>query len=282
MVASAISLCWTDAYRGSEILGHRNTTSKGTPVRVKPSAAISIVLVVIYMAIVIAFWKAYDVKYDQVQDTVQSIKEGVAYPVAVGALFLVVAATVLGWWGPAIIEKDRLTSKLRVALPILLVLGAVANLVITDWDNVDSTFGLWLTISVLLVGFSEELLTRGLGLVGARGTFPEFRAMIFTAIIFGLIHAVNGFFGQDLKTTIQQVMFAAIFGIVYYVLRRATGSLVIPMLLHALWDGSLLVNDHSGKDPSPASNLLMIAAVVISVLMLRHQSKADAPQTATA
>ena len=146
------------------------------------------------------------------KDSVQNIKEGVAYPVGVGALFLIVAATVLGWWGLAMVEKDRLTSKLRVALPILLILGAVANMVVTDWDKVDSSFGLWLAISVALVGFSEETLTRGLGLVGARGTFPEFRAMIFTAIIFGLIHAVNGFFGQDLKTTIQQVIFAFIFG----------------------------------------------------------------------
>ena len=60
----------------------------------------------------------------------------------------------------------------------------------------------------LLVGFSEEMLTRGTGLVGLRGGFGEAAAWFFSCLIFGLIHALNVFFGQAIGTTVQQIGFA--------------------------------------------------------------------------
>lgn len=251
--------------------------------RVKPNALIFVVLFVVYLAVVSIFWKANDFQYDDISLSVENVRNGIAIPVGVGAIFLAVAATVLGWWGPALKEPLRLTNKLAKLLPVVLVLGAGVNLIATDWENVTGEFGLWLVISVLLVGFSEEMLCRGLGLVGARGSFPELKAALFTAVMFGLLHVPNAFFGQSAKATFQQVIFATLFGIVYYTLRRATGGLIVPMLLHALWDGSLFVNDHSGADPAPTSNLLMILAIVFSFISLRHwwKSTKEAPQLAT-
>ena len=250
--------------------------------RIKPSAAISVVLFAIYIAIIVAFWKANDMKYDQVSDTVATVKEGVVYPVGTGALFLIVAATVLGWWKPAIREDQRFTNKAVKFIPLVLVLGAASNLVATKWDNVTGEFALWLVIGVALVGFSEEMLTRGLGLVGARGSFTEHKAMWFTAILFGVLHVPNAFFGQSVAVTLQQIVFATVFGLVYYTVRRGTGTLVVPMVLHAMWDGSLFVNDHSGGDPAAVANLFMLAAVVVTFITLRHESKANKAQLATA
>ncbi len=54
--------------------------------------------------------------------------------------------------------------------PRAALLSAVANLATTKWGEIDGVgeYALWLAIGVLLVGFSEELLTRGLAIVGGR------------------------------------------------------------------------------------------------------------------
>ena len=249
--------------------------------RRKPSTAISIVLFVVYIAIIFAFWSAKDFKYDEVSDTVDNVKNGVVIPVGVGALFLALAATVLGWWGPAIKEPLGIGTKATKLIIPALVIGAGLNLVVTDWDNVTGEFALYLVIGVLLVGFSEEMLCRGLGLVGFRGSMPERKAWAVSGLMFGILHVPNAFFGQSVATTIQQIVFAFVFGTVYYTVRRATGTLVIPMVLHALWDGSLFVNEHSGKDPSPLTNIFMLAAAILTAIAIRHWMKADKENPAT-
>lgn len=254
---------------------------KVCPVRRKPSTAVSIVLFAIYIAIIFAFWSAKDFKYDEVSDTLDNVKNGVVFPVGVGALFLALAATVLGWWGPAIKEPLSIGTKATKFIVPALVVGAALNLAVTDWDNVTGEFALWLVIGVLLVGFSEEMLCRGLGLVGFRGSMPERKAWIASGLMFGILHVPNAFFGQSALLTVQQIVFAFVFGTVYYTVRRATGTLIIPMLLHALWDGSLFVNDHSGKSASPFANIFMAAAAILTGIAIRHWMKADKENPAT-
>ena len=79
-----------------------------------------------------------------------------------------------------------------------------------------------LAIGTLLVGFSEEMLTRGTGLVGPRGGFSEVVAWALSCLLFGLIHALNAFFGQSIGSTIQQIVVAFAAGTVFVVLRRGS------------------------------------------------------------
>ena len=67
-----------------------------------------------------------------------------------------------------------------------------------------------------MVGFSEEITYRGLAVVGFRGGYSEVHVWLFTSILFGLLHGVNFFLGQDAVPTLRQVIFAFVLGSVFY------------------------------------------------------------------
>lgn len=137
-----------------------------------------------------------------------------------------------------------------------------------------------LGLATLLVGFGEEMLARGTGLVGLRGGLGEPAAWFCSCLLFGLIHALNAFFGQDLGPTVQQIGFAFLAGSVLYVTRRVAGTLVVCMLLHAWIDFTTLAFSEAAVDaesPWVALGLLQWGAFVLALvgvaLLLRRSGR---------
>jgi hypothetical protein len=141
----------------------------------------------------------------------------------------------LGWWQPALFEKKAGSGWMWLA-PALLLIAGLSTLVARDLTKLNLIYVLTLAVGVALVGFSEEMLTRGLGLVGYRGSLGEGWAWFASSLTFGLLHGLNILFGQAFAPTLQQIVTAFFSGTVFYVLRRITGSLVWAMALHAIWD----------------------------------------------
>ncbi|MEN5202970.1 CPBP family intramembrane glutamic endopeptidase [Stenotrophomonas sp. TWI700] len=138
---------------------------------------------------------------------------------------------------------------------------------------------LWLMgAGTLLVGFCEEMTTRGVLLVALRGsTRSEAWAWFGSCESFGLLHATSGFFGVDALALVQ-VLLAFCVGTGLYLLRRFSGTLLLPMLVHAAWDFSTLA---SGLDDMPTSVLafsMMAATYVLSIVLVivvpRHRVSA--------
>lgn len=242
--------------------------------RVKPSAPAAIAAILGYMVVVFAVWAITDLEYDEVGDTVENVKKGIVLSIGVGALYLVVVTTALGWWKPAIHEPRRVGSRWMWLIPALLLLGAIANLASTKWGEIDgvATYALWLAIGTLLVGFSEELLTRGIAIVGGRGSMHEKWVWVFSGVIFGLLHAPNALFGQSVRDTLQQIVFAFGVGLMYYVTRRVSGTLIVTMGLHAIWDFSVFIQAHSVQDledqPIAAGGLVLNITIVLGIVAL--------------
>lgn len=250
--------------------------------RVKPSPLSAIVAILGYMVVVFTVWAAVGLDYDEVGDTLENVQKGVVLAVALGALYLVVVTTLLGWWKPAIHEPRKVGSPWMWSIPVLLLVGAVVNLATTKWGEIDgvASYALWLAIGTLLVGFSEELLTRGLAIVGARGAMHEKWVWVFSGVIFGLLHVPNAFFGQSVAGTVQQVVFAFGVGLTYYVTRRLTGTLIVTMALHAIWDYSVFIQDHSvanleDKPAAPAGFVLYLAIVIGIVALVKILNTGD-------
>ena len=200
--------------------------------RVKPSPLSAIVAILGYMVVVFTVWGAVGLKYDEVGDTLENVQKGVVLAVGLGAVYLVVVTTFLGWWKPAIREPRKVGSTWMWSIPVLLLIGAVVNLATTKWGEIDgvASYAVWLAIGTLLVGFSEELLTRGIAIVGGRGAMHEKWVWVFSGVIFGLLHVPNAFFGQSAVGTAQQVVFAFGVGLTYYVTRRLAGTLIVTMV----------------------------------------------------
>lgn len=75
--------------------------------RVKPTPYLSIALLLIYMAVVAGIWAVNGVDHETVAESSDSVLKGIVIPVGVGAVFLAVAATWLGWWRPAMVEESK-------------------------------------------------------------------------------------------------------------------------------------------------------------------------------
>ena len=252
--------------------------------RVKPSPLITVGLTVGYMAIVAGAWAVGGLDYDAVGESTSTVVKGIVIPVALGAVFLAVATSYLGWWGPAIREELRAPTWLW-AVPAVMVLPGLGALLgglgpAGRAGNVPPRPRRRHPARRVQRGVS----TRGTGLVGLRGGFGEALSWFFSCLIFGLIHAVNVFFGQAIGTTVQQIVFAFLAGTVFYMTRRVSGTLIVCMLLHAWIDFTTFAfSDAATKAESPflvlgfAQWIAFILAIVGVVMVLRRGSSQGQP-----
>ncbi len=179
------------------------------------------------------------IDYDRIGTTTDTIVKGIVVPVAIGTLVLVVVTTLLGWWRPVLRELPTDPSRpplWLLAVPILVFIATLLGIDYGNLGNMGAAMILWLALGTALVGFSEEITYRGLALVGFRGGYSEVKVWLFTSLLFGLLHGVNLVLGQGAVPTIRQFLFAFVLGSVFYAIRRITGTIVVIMVLHALWD----------------------------------------------
>lgn len=97
------------------------------------------------------------------------------------------------------------------------------------------------TMMALSAGFFEEFICRGL-LFNAFLTMFKNNSLkytftaCFSALFFGAFHLLNLINGQPLAPTIQQVIYAFVFGVILASVRTVTNTLVWPVILHFLFD----------------------------------------------
>ncbi|WP_297081250.1 CPBP family intramembrane glutamic endopeptidase [uncultured Demequina sp.] len=235
--------------------------------RVEPKPLVGIVAFLLYVGVVAALTVFVGPDYDEVAASTENILNGVVIPVGAAAVGMVALTSYLGWWGPALRDRHRAPAWTIIA-PLLMVGMVVFNLVGTDFGQLETSYLLVLAGGMLLVGLGEELTTRGVLLVSMRGRANEFVAWLVSTVCFGLMHLLNFVFGQDLGGTLQQVALTMIFGTGFYILRRATGSLIWAMLLHALWDFSIFVNGEAGEVPVMNSLLTIVLYVALPLALI--------------
>jgi hypothetical protein len=262
-------------------------------VRVTPSLKTALLVFAGYLLVVVAAGQLFagDASFSDVAASAENTRDLVALPVGCAAIYLTVVATVLGWWRPAMLEPRR-----RVALPrwlwvvpVLAIVAPLADVARSEHrGDFTTSHWWWLIVAMALVGYSEELMTRGLLLTGMRAEWIEKRVLLGTTLLFAVMHGLNAFGGQDILTTIRQILGVIPLAIMFYVVRRITGSLVWSMLVHALVDFSLIVFggttstlnqlDVTGRRPYGVGIPLLIAIIgLIKYRNLFFSGNADAP-----
>lgn len=231
--------------------------------RVKPRAWIAVAVIVIYALVMGAVWKLTRTNYETVGDTAGNAFTGIVVTVGVASLFIVLATTYLGWWQPALRETPTGPRWLLI-LPIVVFLTSVGTLMNKGFDGVETKFVLTIALGTLLVGFGEEMATRGLGVVALRGSLGEVGVWFVSSLLFGLLHAINVLFGQSLADTIKQMGFTFALGSVFYLIRRVTGTLLVCVLLHAFWDFSIFVSNAATGESGPFALLALLQYVAIA------------------
>ena len=220
-----------------------------------------------YVAVIVIVTLLSGVPFPDVGTTAEFTWRGAVIDLAVAAVLLVIVASLLGWWRPALFERRRSHHKWPVFVPILMVVVAVLNLVNTDWSQFDASFLLSLIALGVLVGFSEEMMARGLVLTAFRSRFGEGWVWFLTSALFGLMHLANAILGAPFLASLQQAGLAFASGTAFYILRRVTGSLIWAMLLHGLWDVSVFAVGHAPLSTPFAAFLAPVIGILALVVV---------------
>jgi membrane protease YdiL (CAAX protease family) len=266
--------------------------------RIQPRPSLAWAIGIGYPLLFLVLELIIGIDYDKIGTTTDTIVKGIVVPVAIGSLVLIVVTTLLGWWRPVLRELPEGPARpprWLLAVPILVFIATLLGIDYGNLGDMGAAMILWLAIGTLGVGFSEEITYRGLALVGFRGGYSEVKVWLFTSLLFGLLHGVNLILGQGAVLTVRQVIFAFVLGSIFYAIRRISGTIVVVMVLHALWDfGSF--SHVAGKATGAAAvqtdittagagllqSLLVLVAVVLVIVGAKKILKPKAAAQATA
>lgn len=172
----------------------------------------------------------------------------IVLPLGVGAAFVAGAITYFGWWQQVLRETTPGVPKWAMWIVLIAMAVFVINMLLgTNWSAITPNHLMLLVLSGILVGFNEEAVNRGVTITGFRGShWSETRVALTSALLFGAMHVPNAMFGVPIAATLAQGVFAFIMGCGFYVLRRVSGSILVTMVLHGLWDFSTFSDQASG------------------------------------
>jgi uncharacterized protein len=231
--------------------------------RLKPNLKNALLIVFFYTIYIFLMMYFSGVPYTDFAKSSNNMLYGVLIPVAIGSLLLTIVALWSGWWKDVWRDKYHIKGHTWMYIfVVLLVLEILGNFFKGNIGSLDTSLIVTIFVATAFVGYSEELLTRGLLIRGARGSgLSEVKVFLIVMVVFGLFHGINFLLGQNTITTLQQMLFAGLAGGVFYTIFRKTGLLVVVMVLHGLFDFSLLTQ-----------NIVQSALMALLVMVLSYIS----------
>jgi membrane protease YdiL (CAAX protease family) len=235
--------------------------------RIEPTWKVALGVVVAYMIIIVTISQSLGSDYKTIVDTAHNAYIGAVIPLAAGGAMLTLFLLWARWdwvWGD---PRKLPMTKLLWAPPVIVVLGILVRTAGVEWDRLPTDLIVAIALAGVLVGYSEEILFRGIVLRSLRTEGrSEAHAAIFTTIGFGLMHLLNIVGGAPVVGTFGQVALAAISGFAFYLVRRGTGLIIFAMIGHGLWDMSTFLTINFSKD-GPALGALVLLVLNIFLLL---------------
>jgi membrane protease YdiL (CAAX protease family) len=122
-------------------------------------------------------------------------------------------------------------------------------------------------ITTLLVGFSEEVMFRGIALRGALTSKGLFTSMLFSAVTFSLLHSVNILGGAPVGGVLVQLVLTFIFGFFMAPIALKLQSLIPLIIFHFLWDFSLFVAPMVSVDTKFMMYFFLPIEILFSIIL---------------
>lgn len=196
-----------------------------------------------------------------------------------------------------VFTKQGFMKNLKAGLPVLIFyLFLIANSFFvaasnsdTRWNNVQ---GILLGIlSMIAVGIREELVFRGIifnsmMLKYGKSVKGMWFSVIFSSLMFGLLHLGNFFAGGEVTGIIIQIVGAVSLGVLLTAIYLRGGNIWIPIIIHAaidasgLFESTFLITELSQIDQINDLNysglfIIIPIQIGISVFLLRKSKRDD-------
>ncbi|MCM1330882.1 MAG: CPBP family intramembrane metalloprotease [Ruminococcus sp.] len=126
-------------------------------------------------------------------------------------------------------------------------------------------------LSMLLIGFTEEMLFRGFLFRILLKKDPAPVAIAISAVTFGIGHIVNLFAGQANMETVVQVLFAIAWGFIFTFVFYKSGSLLVCICVHGLVDSFARFSTY--EENIEMSYVYMFATIIIAIIYCIYLSR---------
>ena len=245
-------------------------------------AAVIVVYLVIVQGLGVALSQGTDAEYGTFPDAETTLRS-MTIPIALSVLFVMAVISVLRQW-PQVIHEDHPVRPWVWIVPVLLVVAALGVMDYQNLGTLDSGLLVTVVASSLLVGIGEELMFRGVTVQALRDNgATEHRVALWSSLIFGGAHITNLI--TEGSGAILQVIVVSFSGFFFYLSYRVSGTIVVPILLHALWDFGLFSHNIGEVDPSPSARQalpLLVNIVLVVTLFVRRDKIEPAHESSTA
>lgn len=122
-------------------------------------------------------------------------------------------------------------------------------------------------IMTLLVGYAEEVIFRGIIWNNLKSKGPVFY-IVFSSVIFGILHMANAFGGNSLISTLLQVANALLLGCVLALLIEAGRNLIPLIAFHFLYDALAMVSNDNLEHEVLVVAILNILYLIYGIYLL--------------
>ena len=124
-------------------------------------------------------------------------------------------------------------------------------------------------LSMILVGFVEEMLFRGFLFRALLSKNSTTSSIIITSLTFGIGHIINLFTGQASLETIVQIFFAIAWGFIFTMVCYKSGSIIPCIIAHSIID---VLAECAVYNPT-ADWIYVISTIIVSILYCTYLSK---------
>ncbi|MEI4488194.1 CPBP family intramembrane glutamic endopeptidase [Frigidibacter sp. MR17.14] len=195
------------------------------------------------------------------------VTEGIALQLLLAPLFLILVTRVIDF-GDLGLRAPALRHLRLLWLPLLYVAAIFAFAVALGLPTGRQV--LFVLANCVLVGISEELMFRGVLFAGFRRRFSPWPAVVAVTLLFGSVHILNAFITGSLTGAVMQAAAAGLSGLLFIALRVRTGSLILCIALHALWNfAAFMATLAQGDiDPGQVADLPLVAQLMPALFVL--------------
>ncbi len=134
------------------------------------------------------------------------------------------------------------------------------------WDGFSPSYQssslVFALLSMILVGFVEEMIFRGFLFRAMLGENKAVVAVIVSAVTFGIGHIVNLFTGQASFETVMQILFAISWGFILTMVCYKSGSIIPCIIAHSAIDALSVL----GADNVLIDWIYIISTIVVAFL----------------
>lgn len=233
------------------------------------------------------------VDFDDLFSSPESVFFAIAAGLTVGSILLIAFVASVRWFGPIFARqpvRGHWWMWIAVALTIVPILMRLFGI---DYGGYAGGVVAVTFLAGILVGFSEELLYRGIVVrILRQGGHREWSVAVLSSLFFALSHSVNLLSGQPIVTVGVTVIFTFGFGLMMYLVMRATGNIIWAMIIHALTDPTTLlasggldaVGAHGSANTvttlAGAFSIIFVIAALLAMIFIRGKANATTDEAA--